>query len=86
MAMATTKKRVEQYLTARAQQPFCDFCLMNAIGARERQIVQKATSELAAHQPSRFQRRKRLCANSGQTNHITRPKLCIAYLGGVGTG
>lgn len=84
MATATTKKRVEQYLTARPQKPYCDFCLMKAVGARERQIVQKATSELAANQPSRFQRSKRLCTNSGQSDHRAVAKLCIAHLGGAG--
>ncbi len=78
--MATNKDKVRQYLMANPNKPFCDFCLMKAVGARERQIVQKATSQLGVAQPANFKRRKVLCSNSNQPGHLTRLKLCIAYV------
>lgn len=84
--MLTTKDRVEQYLKARPGQPFCDYCLMVAVQARERQIVQKATSDLARKRPLDFSRHKVLCTESGQPSHIAKPKLCITYTGAGPTG
>lgn len=79
--MATTKDKVSRYLTGNPRQPFCDFCLMKAVGARERQIVQRATSQLDRDQSANFKRRKILCSNSNQPGHRTTAKLCIAYFG-----
>jgi hypothetical protein len=79
--LATTKERVRQYLVANQNKPYCDFCLMKAIGARERQIVQRATSRLSVDQPASFKRREVLCSNSNQSGHLPRVKLCITYVG-----
>ena len=77
----TVRDRVRKYLTDNAQRPFCDLCLTREVRAKERQGVRKASADLAATDPVNFRRDKRQCSFSHLPDHITRPKLCIAYIG-----